>query len=294
MSDLDDEKVLNQLIRQYLCQDVTNIVKALARDTLCHPLRTFPANGHLKPRQRLAIGTDSLFISFGNTVKQYDLQSGQFLKEFATTRDVEIRDIEFVESTLYLITHDEDIKMYNKDGKFISKITISRDVEPSFFDIAVDETSIYVISWLKHQIISINKHDGKITNRWGRKGNGDGQFKMINGVAVNTRYVFVLDDCCRVQKFDKQGRFIRSWKFTKAEKPECQHHMIRADNEYIYVLSADSNVLYIFDEDGNVIKVHHDDRYHFYRMAVNSDCLCLLECNPEEKSEQINVHVLSS
>ena len=47
---------------------------------------------------------------------------------------------------------------------------------------------------------------------WGSFGSGEGQFKNPTGILVDSKYVHVADtDNSRIQTFDKDGNFIRSW-----------------------------------------------------------------------------------
>src|SRR5437899_11535160 len=78
--------------------------------------------------------------------------------------------------------------------------------------IAVGGNAIYVID---NELNSIEKFDmtGKFVTLWGSQGNGNGQFLLPQGIAVDPNGdVYVVDTGnSRIQKFDNNGKLILSF-----------------------------------------------------------------------------------
>ena len=53
----------------------------------------------------------------------------------------------------------------------------------------------------------------RVVTRWGRQGNGPGQFDGPQGLAVDSRGELYVTDAgnCRIQVFNRRGKYLRSW-----------------------------------------------------------------------------------
>ena len=72
--------------------------------------------------------------------------------------------------------------------------------------------NVYIADTFKHQILKLDS-SGKLLDKWGSYGSGDGQFKYPFGIAVDgSGNVYVVEyHGHRVQKFDSSGKFIDKW-----------------------------------------------------------------------------------
>ena len=98
----------------------------------------------------------------------------------------------------------------------LSQDPLSQAIEPDkigngmfwgIWGIASDGSSIYTADVLNHRIQKF-KTDGTFITKWGKEGNGNGEFTRPSGIAVDSQYVYVVDHSNRIQVFDKEGQFV--------------------------------------------------------------------------------------
>lgn len=73
--------------------------------------------------------------------------------------------------------------------------------------IATDGSSIYTADVLNHRIQKF-KTDGTFVMKWGKEGEGNGEFTRPSGIAADSQYIYVVDHNSRIQVFDKEGQFV--------------------------------------------------------------------------------------
>ena len=107
----------------------------------------------------------------------------------------------------------------------------------------------------------IQKYDinGTFISSWGTKGDEDGEFLHVHGIAVDSKSnVYVTDEeKSNIQKFDSYGHFITSWgkqgngyndEFGKKIEDVNVDH-----NDDIFVVDYSNEKIMKFDENGNFI-----------------------------------------
>lgn len=82
--------------------------------------------------------------------------------------------------------------------------------------IATDSSgNVYVVDSAASTSERIQKFDSnsKFITKWGKSGDGDGQFNSPKGVATDSSgSVYVVDNSNnRIQKFDSDGKFVTKW-----------------------------------------------------------------------------------
>lgn len=110
-----------------------------------------------------------------------------------------------------------------------------------FRQIAVDGETLFIVDHVNHRIQKMDIY-GNFISKWGSEGLADGQFDNPWGIALFQNMVVVSSDK-RLQFFDKNGTFIRSWYFDNV----MGLHDLAADDEFIYVAAV--NAVLKIDED---------------------------------------------
>jgi tripartite motif-containing protein 71 len=93
--------------------------------------------------------------------------------------------------------------------------------------------------------------------RWGSEGSGNGEFKKIHTIAIDSNDVLYAADSNngRIQKFDSDGRFIREWKSQGDDEAESNHPHGRTfdSSDNLYVTDAWKGSILKYDDDGKLI-----------------------------------------
>ncbi|MFA5893082.1 MAG: 6-bladed beta-propeller [Candidatus Margulisiibacteriota bacterium] len=148
--------------------------------------------------------------------------------------------------------------------------------------IAVDKDgTIYITNYWDHKV-KVFDNNGRFIRSFGGKGSGDGQFKAIRAIAIDDKngFVYVTDDFVpsylfgtgdqpyqmRVQKFTKDGRFVKKWgknkfvRFNFGYPPiywEPELHGLKGiavdSHGYVYVLTSYTREAHKFTGDGKLI-----------------------------------------
>jgi DNA-binding beta-propeller fold protein YncE len=122
--------------------------------------------------------------------------------------------------------------------------------------IAIDSSGNIYVADNRNDRIQKFDGNGNPIKTWGTPGTGDGQFAGPSGIAVDSNgYVYVTDSGTspekgRVQKFDSEGNFIKTWGYFETVGG------IATDNfGNIYVVeTVFNNRIQKFDSNGNFIK----------------------------------------
>ena len=141
------------------------------------------------------------------------------------------------------------IQKFDSNGNYIAQWKSSGGL-----GVAVNNTShdVYVVSPSESKIRRY-KQDGQIILEWGSYGSQEGQFKKPRDLAVNqiNGNVFVIDsDNKRVQEFDCQGNFVKSW---EGNFYSPYGITIDLDGEFVYVANSGSCNIQKFDINGNFL-----------------------------------------
>jgi DNA-binding beta-propeller fold protein YncE len=105
--------------------------------------------------------------------------------------------------------------------------------------VADKEFDVYVVDYRNIRIQKFSD-DGQFITKWGAKGDGNGEFAVPHGIAVDSSgNAYVVDmNNCNVQKFDKQGKFLLKFGSQGEDEGQFLHpHSIALDSSgNIYVV----------------------------------------------------------
>ena len=99
--------------------------------------------------------------------------------------------------------------------------------------------------------------NGKFITKWGSYGTGDGEFKHLVGITIDSSSgnVYVVDSSNhRIQKFDSDGKFITTFGRYGAGDGELTYPKdisIDSSKGYVYICDSLNNRIQKFDSDGN-------------------------------------------
>jgi len=145
--------------------------------------------GQFNKPQGIAIGPDgSLYVAdtFNNRIQKFDGQ-GRFISQWGS----------------YCRTDTDSDGQPDQpcDGRFNAPYAVA----------IAGDGSIYVADGSNQRIQKFNS-GGTFVASWGSKGNGDGQFSSVVGLAISSDgSVFAVDSGNRIQKFDSNGAFQAKW-----------------------------------------------------------------------------------
>jgi DNA-binding beta-propeller fold protein YncE len=116
------------------------------------------------------------------------------------------------------------------------------------------DDSIYVVDSGRNRIVKFNP-DGQVLTTWGSDGTGDGQFRGLSSVAVDSanNRVYVADAMNgRIQVFDSDGNFLAKWPVPEwGQGLGYEDLAVDSQRGRLYASSAHMNFLLVFDLQGN-------------------------------------------
>ncbi|MHA2295586.1 MAG: hypothetical protein ACXAEU_22530 [Candidatus Hodarchaeales archaeon] len=155
---------------------------------------------------------------------------------------------------VYKTNMADGVDIYDSNGNYITTWTgggVFSDTNGLVFD---SQWNLYVMDGVNDQVIKLD-HQGNFVLAWGSEGEGDGQFLMANRIACDSYdNVYVADNGPspdRIQKFDSNGTFIRSWNLPYGSVGYSLGLAIDS-RDYVYVAGE---YILKYDVDGNLIKV---------------------------------------
>lgn len=146
---------------------------------------------------------------------------------------------------------------FDREGKFKKRLGDDEGLFGRPTGIAIDPIAqrIYVVESELGRVDVID-FDGKFQFRFGRRGNGQGEFNHPTQICLRGERVYVTDTLnARVQIFDKAGKFIsivgrRGNGSGDLDKPKG----VAIDSEgHIYVVEGLRDAIEIFDQDGKFL-----------------------------------------
>ncbi|WP_200975832.1 Ig-like domain-containing protein [Echinicola sp. 20G] len=115
-----------------------------------------------------------------------------------------------------------------------------------FRQVAIEDDLVYIVDHSNHRVQKMDLK-GDFIEKWGSEGMGDGQFTYPWGITIHKDAVVVSSDN-RLQFFDKNGQFIKSWEFENAL------YDLASDGEFLYAAAGDA-ILKIGDDRHFVDKI---------------------------------------
>jgi sugar lactone lactonase YvrE len=154
------------------------------------------------------------------------------------------------------IGSEHRIQKLGPDGTFIAQWAPGL-YGPRKIAIGPDD-SIYVVDSGRNRIVKFSP-DGQVLATWGSDGSGDGQFRGVSSVAVDsaTNRVYVADPLnSRIQVFDSDGKFLAKWSVPEwGQSHGYEDLAIDAHGGRLHASSAHTNVVLVFDLQGNRIGI---------------------------------------
>ncbi len=146
------------------------------------------------------------------------------------------------------------VQKLGPDGTFIAKWAPDL-YGPRKIAIGPDD-SIYVVDSGRNRIVKFSP-DGQVLASWGSEGSGDGQFRGLSSVAVDSinSKVYVADPLnSRIQLFDSNGKFLTKWIVTEWGQPHGFEDLaVDSKIDRLYASSANLNMILMFDLNGTRI-----------------------------------------
>ena len=146
------------------------------------------------------------------------------------------------------------VQKLGPDGTFIAKWAPEL-YGPRKIAIGPDD-SIYVVDSGRNRIVKFSP-DGQVLASWGSEGSGDGQFRGLSSVAVDSinSKVYVADPLnSRIQLFDSNGKFLTKWIVPEWGQPHGFEDLaVDSKIDRLYASSANLNMILMFDLNGTRI-----------------------------------------
>lgn len=157
---------------------------------------------------------------------------------------------------------DEDrIQRFDPNGRFITSWSEIDSEGTQFFTdawgVAVDrQGNVYVVDDHRSEIFVFNS-EGEVLDRWGERGEGDGQMQIPGFIFIDPdKRLYVADwDNHRIQKFDDQGLFISKWGTLGTGDGEFNHPSDVAVDALgnVYVADTGNLRIQVFDQEGQFL-----------------------------------------
>jgi sugar lactone lactonase YvrE len=109
------------------------------------------------------------------------------------------------------------LQTFTVDGKYLGGFDLPLDAPPRkscmIGGMAVDDQGNLYLSFMVQDKVRVYSESGKLLREWGKRGAGDGEFRMPGGIVLAPGgTVYVADQCNhRIQMFDTEGKFLGKW-----------------------------------------------------------------------------------
>ncbi|MHA2247004.1 MAG: right-handed parallel beta-helix repeat-containing protein [Candidatus Hodarchaeales archaeon] len=154
---------------------------------------------------------------------------------------------------VYKTNQGSGVDIYDSNGNYITTWTGGGVFSGSCGLIFDSQWNLYVVNEPSKQIVKLDSQSNFVLS-WGSEGESDGQFKMPNRIACDSQNnIYVADNGLspnRIQKFDSNGSFIKSWNLPYDDGGGCIGLAIDSQ-DFVYVAAE---YFLKYDVDGNLIK----------------------------------------
>lgn len=149
------------------------------------------------------------------------------------------------------------IRVLNSRGEYLNDLKLPNFPEKAVVGtITVDrDGNLYVGENESGQVLVYSK-DLKLKLRFGRNGDGEGEFQSIAGIASDKSFIYVVDSqVMAVQIFDKRGDFVKGWgRHDMGVQNFSLPSGVAVDSKgRIFVVDALRHEIKLFDKEGNFI-----------------------------------------
>ncbi len=150
------------------------------------------------------------------------------------------------------------VRKFSPDGQFVNDWGTEGSGDEAFSHpkgIATDGNGYLYVADSRNNRIQKLTSDGQFVTKWG-SGNGDGEFNLPYGIAIDDSYVYVADsNHNRIQKFTQKGIFKIEWGISGGGVKEFQKPRgiaVDSDN-YLYVADWGNHRIQKFTPDGEFV-----------------------------------------
>lgn len=168
------------------------------------------------------------------------------------------------QANVFVVDGDgQRIQVFDCNGKFLRMWGSEGSANGQFLfhdkghfgSVAVDlKGNVYVFDH-NRRIQKFNTR-GEFVTKWGKPGQGDGEFGEYVGLAADAQgNVYATDpDNYRIQKFDEAGKFLSKWEFPRCGifRPKPNGIAVARDGN-VYVTDADNHCVLKFDTNGKQV-----------------------------------------
>ena len=158
------------------------------------------------------------------------------------------------------------VQKFDKDGNFIlmwggpgaGDGQFLFNVPPAHYGSITVDKDDYVYVTDHHNRVQKFDSNGNFLMKFGETGYGDGEFAILNGVAVDVQGNIYTTDWSEyeIQKFNSKGEFLQKW-----EVPSCKpggtsspYNVVLDDQGQLYIAHHQSNCIQKFDGQGNLLQ----------------------------------------
>ena len=161
---------------------------------------------------------------------------------------------------------NQRVQKFDKDGNFIlmwggpgaGDGQFLFNVPPAHYGCITVDKDDYVYVTDHHNRVQKFDSDGNFLMKFGETGYEDGEFAILNGVAVDVQGNIYTTDWSEyeIQKFNSKGEFLQKW-----EVPSCKpggtsspYNVVLDDQGQLYIGHHQSNCIQKFDGQGNLLQ----------------------------------------
>jgi tripartite motif-containing protein 71 len=161
-------------------------------------------------------------------------------------------------NVLVLDVSNGRVQKFDSNGKFLTQWGTSGKGDGQFIeasDIAIDQqNNVYVVDY-QNRVVQKFDENGKFLLRWGKTGLEDGEFAGLFSVAIDPDgNVLVADEVGRIQKFDRDGKFLLKIPLEKIDDRSIDTWNIAIDTQgNIYVADNGGIRIVKFNRNGEIV-----------------------------------------